>query len=347
MPFRRTRPVDVLAPLLFAAAAVSATGAFPAQDTAPPPRDPAIYGHVASLGWVVRDLDSVVGAWRRLGVTAITDPVPVTFAGTYRGNPVRVAVRRAVARFRNAEVHWMQPVDGEHAFTAFLQRHGDGVHHLTFRAPDERRLQEEIDAYGKAGVGVVQRGSWTTPEGTVHTAYFDMAGEGGGITFALQAGPDVNAGPGDNAPPFGTVTQYAILVRDVRRVSRLYERLGFSAIAVDRNVSLDRRYRGRPAGFEMFLGWGRWSDIVFEWIEPIAGPSVYDEHLERHGEGFHHLAFNVSDMDEAVAALRARGLEVTMSGGWDSGGSQGRFAYLDTERHGGVALELLWNKPRE
>jgi hypothetical protein len=51
-------------------------------------------------------------------------------------------------------------------------------------------------------------------------------------------------------------------------------------------------------------------------------------------------------MDAAIAALRARGAEVTMSGGWDTNGHQGRFAYFDTERHGGVALELLWNKPR-
>lgn len=30
----------------------------------------------------------------------------------------------------------------------------------------------------------------------------------------------------------------------------------------------------------------------------------------------------------------------------DSNGSAGRFAYLDAERLGGVAVELLWNRPR-
>jgi hypothetical protein len=35
-----------------------------------------------------------------------------------------------------------------------------------------------------------------------------------------------------------------------------------------------------------------------------------------------------------------------MSGRWDTKGSQGRFAYLDAEGHGGVTIELLWNKPR-
>jgi catechol 2,3-dioxygenase-like lactoylglutathione lyase family enzyme len=195
-------------------------------------------------------------------------------------------------------------------------------------------------------VDVVQRSTWDTPAGAVHAAYLDTATEGGGIALALESGPGPDVPGARNEPPFGDVTQYAFLVRDVQRVSRFHQRLGFGALDVDRNVSLDRMYRGRPAGFEMFLGWGRWADIVFEWIEPIVGPSVYEEHAKRHGEGFHHLGFHVPDMDAAVAALQARGLQVTMSGGWDSDGHQGRFAYLDTERYGGVALELLWNKPR-
>lgn len=69
-------------------------------------------------------------------------------------------------------------------------------------------------------------------------------------------------------------------------MSRYYEGLGFGPLAIDRNVSLDRVYRGRPGTFEMFLGWGRWADITLEWIQPLVGPSVYDEYLERHGEGF-------------------------------------------------------------
>jgi hypothetical protein len=51
-------------------------------------------------------------------------------------------------------------------------------------------------------------------------------------------------------------------------------------------------------------------------------------------------------MDAAVAGLESAGLRVTMSGGWDTNGHQGRFAYLDAERHGGVTIELLWNKPQ-
>jgi NAD(P)-dependent dehydrogenase (short-subunit alcohol dehydrogenase family) len=74
---------------------------------------------------------------------------------------------------------------------------------------------------------------------------------------------------------------------------------------------------------------------------------IVEDFLKEHGEGFHHLGFNVSDMDASLAALQSRGLDVTMSGGWNVNGHEGRFAYLDTYKHGGVTVELLWNKPQQ
>jgi len=177
----------------------------------------------------------------------------------------------------------------------------------------------------------------------------NTAAEGGGMTVALEYDPDQARGAAAaaaNEDPFRRITQYAFVVRDVHKVSAYSERIGLGALPIERNVSLDRVYRGRPGVFEMLLGWGRQGDVVFEWIQSTVGPNVYDEHLQQRGEGFHHLGFNVADMDAAVAKLRSRGLEVTMSGGWNVNGHEGRFAYLDADKHGGVAIELLWNKPR-
>jgi hypothetical protein len=97
------------------------------------------------------------------------------------------------------------------------------------------------------------------------------------------------------------------------------------ALPIERNISLDRVYRGSPGAFEMLLGWGRKTDVVFEWIQSMVGPNVYEEYLQQHDEGFHHLGFNVTDMDAAIAKLRSRGLGVAMSGGWNVNGYEGPF----------------------
>lgn len=169
------------------------------------------------------------------------------------------------------------------------------------------------------------------------------------MTLELEYNPDgtsTSAQTSANEDPFERITQYAFVVHDVHKVSAYYERIGLGALPIERNVSLDRVYRGKPGAFEMLLGWGRKTDVVFEWIQSASGPNVYEEQLTAHGEGFHHLGFNVTDMDATIAKLRSRGLDVTMSGGWNTNGHEGRFAYLDADKHGGVTVELLWNKPR-
>lgn len=314
-------------------------------------RDKAIYGHVTHLGWVVRDLDAAVAHWRRIGIADVGEPTTRELAGImYRGQPTTVHVRAAEARIGDMRIEWIQPTGGgKNAYTEFLTTRGDGVHHVTYAVPGEARFEEEVASFEKLGVAVVQSGSWQGHHGTGLFAYLDTAAQGGGMTLALRYDPDsTSVAPGGtrNREPFNKVTQYAFLVRNVKQVGAYYERLGFGPMPVDHNVSLDRMFRGAPGVFEMYLGWGRGGTVTFEWIEPAVGPSVYHEFLAEKGEGFHHLGFNVSDMDAAVAQLREVGLQVTMSGGWDTNGHQGRFAYFDSEKVGGVSLELLWNKPR-
>jgi catechol 2,3-dioxygenase-like lactoylglutathione lyase family enzyme len=311
--------------------------------------DPGIYKHVAHLGWVVRDLDATVAAWRALGVTDIRDEGVQEFPVVYRAKNSTARVKKASARFNNGTVQWIQPLNGGTAYADFLAERGEGVQHVAFSVPGDARLTEELARYKSAGVGVVQTGTWTGRAGTGRFAYLDTAAEGGGMTLELEYNPDASPGAAHrsvNEDPFARITQYAFVVRDVNKVSAYFERIGLGALPIDRNVSLDRMYRGKPGTFEMLLGWGRKTDVVFEWIQSVVGPNVYDEHLKQHGEGFHHLGFNVTDMDATIARLRSRGLDVTMSGGWNTNGHEGRFAYLDADKHGGVTIELLWNKPR-
>ena len=338
-------------PLLVVAALTALCQVNPvAQDSSmPSAADPALYKHVDHLGWVVRDVDAIAAAWRALGVKDVRDGGIQEFPVVHRGQPVKARVKMAYARFENGEIQWIQPINDGTAYADFLARHGEGVHHVAFALPSAGRLRQEVARYGALGVGVDQSGTWTARTGTGHFAYLDTAPAAGGMTIALEHDPDRAAGgtPGAaNETPFTRITQYAFAVRDIRRVERFYTRTGLGSMSIDLNVSLDRMYRGAPGAFEMLLGFARHSDVVFEWIQPTVGPNVYEEHLKQHGEGFHHLGFNVTDMEASVAKLRGRGLEVTMSGGWNSNGNEGRFAYLDADRYGGVTIELLWNKPR-
>jgi catechol 2,3-dioxygenase-like lactoylglutathione lyase family enzyme len=328
--------------------AALAAGAPKPADVAKPTVDMSIYRHVVQVGWVVKDLDSTVAYWEKLGLKNINHAGVMEFPDvTYRGRKTPLSMKMAFGNIGGVQIEWIQPVKGHSVYNEFLAKHGDGVHHLAYAVKSPAQLEEQIKYFKARGVGVVQSGSWQGTKGKGLFAYLDTAARGGGLTIELTYNPDAGgqAPHSENEYPFNKIVQYALVVRDVRKVSAYYQSLGFGAMAINHNISINRMYRGKPGKFEMDLGWWHWGDVTFEWIQPTVGPSVYFEYLKSHGQGVHHLAFNVKDMDQALKLLESRGAPVSMSGGWDMPTGKGRFAYMDAEPHGGLTIELLWNQP--
>jgi 4-hydroxyphenylpyruvate dioxygenase-like putative hemolysin len=70
--------------------------------------------------------------------------------------------------------------------------------------------------------------------------------------------------------------------------------------------------------------------IDFEILQPLEGASIYKEHLERRGEGLHHVAVVApsEDVNEALNNFKNNGINVIMSGRL---GEDIRFYYMDTD----------------
>ena len=95
----------------------------------------------------------------------------------------------------------------------------------------------------------------------------------------------------------------------------------------------------------MNLGWQRHGEVAYEWCIPLKGPTVYQDHIDEHGEGFHHIGLRVKDLDATIDKWKALGIPVIQSGAWGEKGKpgSGRYAYMDTGPFGGIAVELLWS----
>ncbi len=104
-------------------------------------------------------------------------------------------------------------------------------------------------------------------------------------------------------------------------------------------------YRGQPANYAMRLALAWLGSLRVELIQPLRGPSLYHDFIERHGYGFHHLGLLVDDMPTALALARAAGFEMVMDGSGFGPDGDGHYAYLDTETRLGVTLELI-QRPR-
>lgn len=308
---------------------------------------PEFYHSVDRVVWVVEDLDRTAQELRRVGMTNFTAPEEAAVEGEYRGKPATGSIRWMSGRFADVAVHWIEPLEAGNAFADFRDRHGSGVFALVHRAPSALAFDDEIGRLRALGVGVLQRGTIETSAGEIRWVFFDTEPDGKYVVGLIHF-PGGEEGPLAVAPenPSGrTVVQFAFAVKQLEPVSEYWAHLGFPPMKFTHGKLRDLRYRGKPGEFDMRLGWQRHGKVPYEWIESLKGPDIYLDHMKVHGEGFQHFAFRVEDMDADIGWWAERGYEVTMSGAWGEEGrpGSGRFAYLDAERLGGVAIELLWS----
>lgn len=101
-------------------------------------------------------------------------------------------------------------------------------------------------------------------------------------------------------------------------------------------------YRGLPAPeAKCLMAFFELGNIQFELIQPNAAMSTWREHLEKHGEGMHHLGYQVKDIYKSIEDMKKAGYELTQFGFYGDG--SGAYAYFDCTKDLKLYVELLTN----
>lgn len=79
--------------------------------------------------------------------------------------------------------------------------------------------------------------------------------------------------------------------------------------------------------------------VRLELLEPTAEDSPIAQFLARHGEGLHHVAYGVTDLDARLAALRGAGIRL-IDETPRAGAHGARVAFLHPKASMGVLTEL-------
>ena len=131
-----------------------------------------------------------------------------------------------------------------------------------------------------------------------------------------------------------TITQIAVVVADMESALRSYtENLGWGPWSVfDYKPPLlhDTVVRGEKVEYRMIGAETSVDGLGFELIQPVSGPSIYQEFLDAHGEGVQHIAcmkHSAADSEAIKDHWRERGAEILMGGRI---GESIEFYYLDT-----------------
>jgi methylmalonyl-CoA/ethylmalonyl-CoA epimerase len=127
----------------------------------------------------------------------------------------------------------------------------------------------------------------------------------------------------------GRIHHVAVVVRDLDHALQVYrDRLGLSVESVQEIPSDGVRIAFLPTG-----------ESRLELVQPTDGTTGVARYLERHGEGFHHVCYEVDRLADTLTRLSAEGLELIDT--VPRRGAEGPVAFLHPRSFHGVLVELI------
>ncbi len=118
---------------------------------------------------IVRDIETAAEKWAQVLGVEKPEIRPMHLEGgdqyTYRGNPISCDILFAVIPMNGFVLELHQPLTGPSTFQEFLDKHGNGVHHIGFETGNDR--DAVIDHLKDLGfdtnrtLGIYPGSSWT------------------------------------------------------------------------------------------------------------------------------------------------------------------------------------------
>jgi hypothetical protein len=137
--------------------------------------------------------------------------------------------------------------------------------------------------------------------------------------------------------------QINIVVKDIYKAAQKWAELlgiqvpGIRAGHLEGNEKYPYDYRGEAVPSELLVCNIDMGSFMIELHQPAGGPSTFQEFLDKHGNGVHHIGFEVGNKrDKIITELKEEGYQVRTVGYYP--GSS--WTIVDTEEDFGVNLNI-------
>ncbi|MBF8378554.1 VOC family protein [Alicyclobacillus mali] len=138
---------------------------------------------VAQIGIIVRDIEAASAAWAKL----LGCDVPKWHwteayeqARTeYQGQPTQARAKLAFFHLDNLDIELIEPDEHPSTWRAWLDEHGESVHHIAFEVDG---MAAHTESMTQAGLPLLQRGEYTGGR----YAYFDGASSARAVIELLE-----------------------------------------------------------------------------------------------------------------------------------------------------------------
>ena len=95
--------------------------------------------------------------------------------------------------------------------------------------------------------------------------------------------------------------QICIVTYDLKKTASYYEKLLDLRPFIFPKITYKKiMYLGKTSSGCWEMAFARMGHIEIELAKSIKPPNLYEDFLKKHGEGLHHLGFEVADLDESI-----------------------------------------------
>jgi catechol 2,3-dioxygenase-like lactoylglutathione lyase family enzyme len=288
---------------------------------------------------VVRDVEKTAAAWADvLGIAApsVNQPevvYPPIFEGDRAGRP-----KMASLQMVNMTVSLHQPPAGRNYWRQTLDAQGEALYRMNFRV---HALADQTAYFERKGGTLVIGDPAKVPYVNVNLwPKYGFAVELNGV--AADSGSP-QASPARPTPPAGSfasnpVVKIAFVVPNLDQAIRDYtDLLGISATSATRTTASIMFSDGPKANHHVTVTRATLpftNGVLLELDEPHGVPSVWNDHLQKHGRSIFSVGFRVKNVREQINYLSSKGGQLVF------GGPTASYAGLDFTASLGTVIEI-------
>ncbi|MEE2875873.1 MAG: VOC family protein [Chloroflexota bacterium] len=239
----------------------------------------------------------------------------------------------------------IEPADADSYLHSFLDGpHGPGLHHIAFQVPS---IEECTDFLRSEGI--TPWGETIDEEGTKY-AYIHPRGGGQGVLFQLYE----STSAWNQAPGFLDLEISHLGITALNHVCHVTE-------SREHTASWYKKFFGLSTHYQSPLGTNpndadqkvQFSSHVLNWptkqsrieiLEPHGDESFLYDFLDKRGPGLHHLTFQVSDFERALAACENYGVSVFGGREGITDGALWRETFIHPRDAFGVLVQFFWEE---
>ena len=139
------------------------------------------------------------------------------------------------------------------------------------------------------------------------------------------------------------IVHVCIVVRDAEKTAKAFaEKFGIGPfrIKIANCPSSRASLHGEPVDYTLKFGKARVGPMTLELVETLKGKTIYQEFLEKHGKGIHHIGVPTPlPFDSELKKWQKLGIEPLQVNRMENPGEG--WAYMDTQGLVGCILEIL------